>query len=359
MSSETFSCPECRATLQYAQGLEAGAQVRCPKCQAQFAVPDRMSPPGPGPSDDQYTDAPGRGRPSMSPPPAEEYSPTRRPARPGGPDDYPDEDYPERPLSGDYSIDLGRWFNVAGQHYSAVLGPSIGFILLALLLTLVVYFAVGGAAGFIAYAAAGHDPAVMVLMLTVLMWAAMLVVGSAVLYPLYNGIFAVYLAQVKGRPWSFGDFFAGFQRFAPLATVGFLSILLGIVLSIPSLAITFVGEQNNDQNLRMLGQLVNLAGVVVSIFFQVRLFLFAPIIVFDRNLTAMDAIKANWELTRGHFWGLFGVSLLLGLINLGGAIACLIGLLFAIPYTMLILTGGYVIISGRRGPADYSFRGEE
>src|SRR5437660_10972721 len=128
MSSETFSCPECRASLRYAPGLDTGAVVRCPKSQAQFTVPDRGSPPGP--SGEEVTDAPGRGRPRRSASGEAEYSPTRGSARPTGPDDYPDEDYPERPLSGGYSIDLGRWFNIAGENYGAVLGPSIGFILL-------------------------------------------------------------------------------------------------------------------------------------------------------------------------------------------------------------------------------------
>ena len=82
---------------------------------------------------------------------------------------------------------------------------------------------------------------------------------------------------------------------------------------------------------------------------NVRLFLFAPAIVFDRrHLGAIDAIKANWQLTRGHFWGLFGVSLLLGLMNVGGAMACYVGLLFTVPYTLLILTAGYLLISRPR-----------
>ncbi len=95
---------------------------------------------------------------------------------------------------------------------------------------------------------------------------------------------------------------------------------------------------------------------MVLIFFQVRLFLFAPAIIFDRDLGAMDAMKANWELTRGHFWGLFGVTLLLGLIYLGGFLACLVGALFAVPYIMLILNAGYLLITGARGPDDFIAR---
>ena len=100
-------------------------------------------------------------------------------------------------------------------------------------------------------------------------------------------------------------------------------------------------------------------GLAVLVFIQIRLLLFAPSIIFDRNLGAMEAMKGNWELMRGHFWGLFGVSFLMGCIMIGGALACGIGLLFAIPYVMLILNAGYLLITDPRDPDDYRVRYED
>jgi glycerophosphoryl diester phosphodiesterase family protein len=357
MPPETFSCPECHATLRYAPGLEPGAAVRCPKCQAQFAVPGRPRPGGA--TGEEVTEVPGRGRPRLSPPPEEEFSPTRGAARPAGPGDYADEDYPDRPLSGDYSIDLNRWFTVAGENYSAVLGPSVGFILLAGILTAVLYMVIFGGLGVVAAQIAPGDPVQRSLVSQVLTQLALLVLMPTLLYPLWSGMTAVYLAQVQGRPWTFGDFFSGFQRFGPLAGVGLASQLLGLVVSIPQLIVTFAAMQSRSPQTLLLSPLVSLVALVVVIFFQVRLFLFAPAIIFHRNLGAVEAIKANWKLTRGHFWGLFGISLLVGLVYLGGALACLVGLLFAIPYGLLILVSGYVLITGGRDRMDYGFRGDD
>ena len=101
-----------------------------------------------------------------------------------------------------------------------------------------------------------------------------------------------------------------------------------------------------------VGAGVFLVGVAVLVFLQIRLLAFAPCIIFDRKEGAVGAIKANWELTRGHFWGLFGVGFLCGLIAGAGALACGIGALFTVPYAFLIWNAGYLFIAGRREPVD-------
>ena len=311
------------------------------------------------PSGEEFTDAPRPGRPSQPPPGPDEYSPTRRPARPDRPLDYPDEDRPDEGFSGDYSIDVNRWFGLAGENYSAILGASIGFILLAGIVSAVPYGVVFGVSQSIYVEIARDDPLQALLVQDLLVQGAILVLMPLLFFPLWSGMTAVYLAQVQGRQWTFGDFFAGFRHYGPLAGVGLAMQLLSVgLISLPSLSFTFAAVANHDRQMLLMSPLATLAGAVVLIFFQVRLFLFAPAIIFDRGLGAVEAVKANWELTRGHFWGLFGVSLLLGLINLGGVLACLVGLLFAIPFTALILTGGYVLISRRRPSGGFDFRND-
>ena len=218
------------------------------------------------------------------------------------------------------------------------------------------YMIVAGGSAFVGAAVAPDEPGVRLVVTQVLTQLGLLFLMSLVFFPLWSGMTAVCLAQLKGRPWAFGDFFSGFQHFGALAGVGLVSQLLGLIVSLPQLAITFVAVQNQSLGLLAVAPMVTLIGLVVVIFLQVRLLVFAQAIIFDRNLGAMDAMKANWELTRGHFWGLFGVSLLLGLILLGGVLACLIGVLFALPYTVLILNAGYLLITGARGPEDVAVR---
>jgi uncharacterized protein YbaR (Trm112 family) len=359
MAAEMFACPECQASLRYSPNLRPGDEVQCPKCRAQFPVPDpAMLPPDPATRPtEEYTDTPGSPRPRFSQPADDEISPTRRPAGYGAArNDYPDEDYDDRPFTGAYSIDINSWFVFAGKHYSAILGPAIGFIFVAAIISIIPILVVAGGAQFVGFQVAQHDPGMMFLITQVLAQLGQLFIMSVVVFPLGSGFTAVCLAQLKGRPWTFGDFFSGFQHFGALAGVGLASQLLGLVVTLPQMIITFFAMQNQDFQLLPVGVGCTLVGLLFAVYFQVRIFLFAPTIIFDRNLGAMDAMKANWELTRGHFWGLFGVGLILFLIYLGGALACGIGVLFALPYIILILNAGYLLITGARGPDEFAAR---
>src|SRR5689334_1127316 len=41
MAVTIFACPECGSTLKSKQELAAGTKIKCPKCQAIFAIPER------------------------------------------------------------------------------------------------------------------------------------------------------------------------------------------------------------------------------------------------------------------------------------------------------------------------------
>ncbi len=289
MAADMFACPECGARLRYSPNLKPGDQVRCPKCRAQFPVPDpstTAADPAPRPTE-EYTDAPGKARPRAPQAADEDISPTRRPAGYGGrADDEPDEDYPARPLTGGYSIDINRWFSVAGKHYTAILGPAIGFILMAGVVSIIPYLAVFGVAEFIALQTS--DPAAAALVSQTIMLFAELILTPLVFFPLWNGMTAVCLAQLKGRPWAFGDFFSGFQHFGALAGVGLASQLLGLLVSLPQLAVTFIALQSQNLQLLAAAPMVTLIGLVVVIFLQVRLFL-------SRRRSSSTAISARWK----------------------------------------------------------------
>jgi hypothetical protein len=355
MASETFSCPECSATLRYAPNLQPGAEVQCPKCRAQFPVPDAgmsKEPPRSRPTE-EVTDAPGPRRPRFSEANDEGVSRTRRPDDfDRGADDYEDEDDVDQPPPGEYSIDINRWFTLAGNHYSAFFGPAIGFIIVAGIISSIPSLIIGAGAQIAALQLAPHDPVLSVI-INVAITQLSTVILSALLYvPLGSGTTAVCLAQLKGRRWTFGDFFSGFRHWGPLAGVGLASQIVALFVMVPyAIILPLAIQKQNPQLLLVLGPAV-LIGLIITLFVQIRFLIFAPALIFDRKLGAMEAMKANWELTRGHFWGLFGVSILMGLITLGGVLACLIGVLFAVPYTMLIMNAGYLLIAGRREPLD-------
>jgi hypothetical protein len=243
--------------------------------------------------------------------------------------------------------------NLADKHYSDILGPTLGFFVVVFLISGIPYgilFEIN-----VAIAVRHHPPGKGLevrLLNEIIQGLGNLVVGP-LLFPLTAGFSAVFLAQLNGQPWTFGRFFSGFQHFGTLATLGLATQLVAFVfVSVPTIFLVAAALLNRAPELLLASPLIVLFGLVCMIFFYIRLFLFDALLVFDRNLTAGQALKANWELTRGHFVGLFGVTLLVGLIGIAGVLACGVGLLFSIPYALLILSAGYVIITGGEPPPD-------
>jgi uncharacterized membrane protein len=69
---------------------------------------------------------------------------------------------------------------------------------------------------------------------------------------------------------------------------------------------------------------------------------FGLLLILDQRMSALEALAGSWRMTRGKVLGLFGFNLLMFLIIFGGALACGIGLLFAIPFVMVCYASVYL-----------------
>ncbi len=56
------------------------------------------------------------------------------------------------------------------------------------------------------------------------------------------------------------------------------------------------------------------------------------------DVEIVDAIKGSWNITKGHKWQLLWLMIVLGIFNVLGVIALLVGLVITIPMTALITT---------------------
>ena len=72
--------------------------------------------------------------------------------------------------------------------------------------------------------------------------------------------------------------------------------------------------------------------VVPGVYWGLK-FLFAPFLVVDRRLTAIEALRESSRLTRGVKWPLLGFALAAFGLNLVGALALGIGLIVTLPIT--------------------------
>ncbi len=233
--------------------------------------------------------------------------------------------------SSSYDVDISKWFAYATAHWSSVVGAVVGFLLLQGLISFPIGF------------------------LTVVPFAGpilWLVAFVMVMFPLKAGVIIVSLAQLKGDRWHFGDFFGGFSKRYYWSVVGFTWLMFGMLLVVltPVWVPLLVGGIYGISQLMTFGLIAAMVFVPVCIYVQIRISFFGPYLIIDRDFKPMEAVQESWDLTSGHFWGLFGVSLLLGLIALGGYLVFGVGLLLAVPFIELVCAAGYLLAGGTRPP---------
>lgn len=71
-------------------------------------------------------------------------------------------------------------------------------------------------------------------------------------------------------------------------------------------------------------------------YFTIRL-CFVVCFIVDQDSGASESISQSWTLTKGHFWLIFVLFLIILGLNILGAMALFIGLLFTVPFSSLIL----------------------
>ena len=102
-----------------------------------------------------------------------------------------------------------------------------------------------------------------------------------------------------------------------------------------------------------------LIGFIGTIYLAAR-FAFSTLLIVDRKLGPIQALKASWYLTRGQTLSLIGFFLLALLFNVAGALCLVVGLLLTLPLTWLAFVAIYLKCSGETlEPADKPAPNEE
>lgn len=85
----------------------------------------------------------------------------------------------------------------------------------------------------------------------------------------------------------------------------------------------------------VLGGLILL--IIPGLIFALRLS-FAPYFVLDKNMGAIEAVKASWNATKGNLMELLLLGVLCMLVVIAGFLALVVGLIWAVP-TVLVASG--------------------
>jgi len=140
----------------------------------------------------------------------------------------------------------------------------------------------------------------------------------------------------------FPDFVPNVMRALNFILVKLIMGAIAVVFISALAAIYFFNTPNIDTSQPFSWEMLPiLILIIIPIFYMsIRLF-FVLCFIVDQESGATESISQCWTITSGHFWSLFWLFLVILGINILGALAFFVGLLFTIPFSSLILMMAY------------------
>ena len=182
-----------------------------------------------------------------------------------------------------------------------------------------------------------------------------------------GGLFYLVLRVIRGEPADLGDLFAGFRRSFGQLFLGVLVMGLLVGLTMLPFLVFFVVKlvplvkgvnldnltqpeavdflKNMFASALLPSLWVLLICAVPATFLSVSWKFVLPLII-DKQLDFVAAMKASWKMVNRHWWQVFGLLLLIDLVNLAGFCLCCIGLIVTVPLGLAALMYGYETIFG-------------
>lgn len=218
----------------------------------------------------------------------------------------------EQALSRGYDFSISALISEAWQLTKGTKGIIVGGFLIFYVVMFVAMFVIGGALGI--FTVFSNN-----LALIIIGQIVTTVLASAVTYPFIAGLNMIGIRRAAGQPFSFNEIFAHFGRTVPLliaAVLMMLLIYLGMILLL-----------------------------IPGIYLAVAYMLAIPLIV-ERGLSPWQAMEASRKAITQHWFKVFGLFLLLGLILAISAIPVFIGLIWTVPLFVMAIGVLYRTIFG-------------
>lgn len=132
----------------------------------------------------------------------------------------------------------------------------------------------------------------------------------------------------------------------------FMSLASALIMFVASFAMGVISGINphlhiatiSHEVLNLISAVFVIIGVCITAFVIIRIMLGATLIV-AKNIATWTAIKMSWVATRGNFWKLIFLMLVVILTTCVGALT-VIGIIWFIPYVMLIWGEVYIRLFG-------------
>jgi uncharacterized membrane protein len=182
-------------------------------------------------------------------------------------------------------------------------------------------------------------------------------VNMVIAGPLVGGLFYVNLRAVRGESAEVGDIFAGFRKhFGQLflgklvpGLIAALCLIPVIIAAVVLVVVPAVAQHNQPPDWHKLLLLIPILFVcLLPVIFLQTCWTFTLPLIIDKGMDFGAAMKASWKMVRKHWWQVFGLMLLIGLVNIAGLLACFVGLLFTMPIGFAAMMIAYETIFGEK-----------
>lgn len=218
----------------------------------------------------------------------------------------------EEALSRGYDFRIGELLSESWQRVKGTKGIVIGGFLVFYAVMMAVSFALGGIFGLMGLA--GNETVVSAITEMLLGMLA-----SAMAYPFMAGLNMVGIRRAADQPISFNEIFSHFDRTVPIL----VTVLLSIVLIYAGMLLL----------------------IIPGIYLGVAYILAVPLIV-ERGLTPWQAMEASRKAITQHWFKVFGLLLVLGLIAVLSILTLGIALVWTLPLFVIAIGVLYRTIFG-------------
>ena len=163
--------------------------------------------------------------------------------------------------------------------------------------------------------------------------------------PMMCGIYLCYLRRSRGQQAVFDDLFRGFDYFAESLIASLIYLGLSMLLMVPLgmlLAVAFffgiaAAAQGGDEAV-MIWMIVLLAAILVLTLavglVLGTLFAFVYLLIVDRRLKAVEAVKTSYRAVMANLGGVLGLALMNMVLQILGVCCCYVGAFFVMPFTV-------------------------
>jgi len=253
------------------------------------------------------------------------------------------------------NITLTDLLSRASEAWSRDLAAWLLAMLLYGLLGLSIPFALGMVWGFFTkIQEANGEPSAMFAAVNVIVQVVLQVVQLVLAAVFTLGLWAMALRGLHGHRTTVGVLFSQLSKIWKYILQTLAVGLGAILIVLPIIVIVFlafVGPVDLDTP---MNEIIDDAGPPFGIASLVLLPLYVYIVTgiafmqaelaFNDDAGPIDAIIYSWRIARGRRWRIIGVGVIAGLIWVGSAMLCGIGLFFGAPFVLLLLGALYLAL---------------